>query len=240
MPDIRDAVIIGANRIPFARAHGAYAKASNQDMLTSALKGLVARYGLQGKRMGAIAGGAVMKHSKNFNLVRESVLGTPIASNTPAYDVQMACATGMEAIGSLANKIKLGQIDSAIGSGVDSISDAPIVVTDALRSIIMEANRAKTTGQRLKALAKIRPGHLAPQAPGVNEPRTGLSMGEHMAITADQWGIDRKSTRLNSSHVSISYAVFCLKKKKKTKKMNNNETNERATMHSHIKMTGQQ
>ena len=192
MSEIRDAVIIGANRIPFARAHGAYAKASNQDMLTSTLNGLVARYGLQGKQLGAVAGGAVMKHSKNFNLVRESVLGTPIDPNTPAYDVQMACATGMEAIGSLANKIKLGQIDSAIGGGVDSISDAPIVVTDALRGIIMEANRAKTTGQRLKALAKIRPGHLAPQAPGVNEPRTGLSMGEHMAITAHQWGITRQ------------------------------------------------
>ena len=192
MSEIRDAVIIGANRIPFARAHGAYAKASNQDMLTSTLNGLVARYGLQGKQLGAVAGGAVMKHSKNFNLVRESVLGTPIDPNTPAYDVQMACATGMEAIGSLSNKIKLGQIDSAIGGGVDSISDAPIVVTDALRGIIMEANRAKTTGQRLKALAKIRPGHLAPQAPGVNEPRTGLSMGEHMAITAHQWGITRQ------------------------------------------------
>ncbi|MGO1522296.1 MAG: acetyl-CoA C-acetyltransferase [Nesterenkonia sp.] len=192
MPETRDAVIIGANRIPFARAHGAYAKASNQDMLTSTLNGLVARYGLQGTQFGAVAGGAVMKHSKNFNLVRESVLGTPIDPNTPAYDVQMACATGMEAIGSLSNKIKLGQIDSAIGGGVDSISDAPIVVTDELRGIIMEANRAKTTGQRLKALAKIRPGHLAPQAPGVNEPRTGLSMGEHMAITADQWGITRE------------------------------------------------
>ena len=188
----RDAVIIGANRIPFARAHGAYAKASNQDMLTSALNGLVARFGLQGEQLGAVAGGAVMKHSKNFNLVRESVLGTPLDPKTPAYDVQMACATGMEAIGSLANKIRLGQIDSAVGGGVDSISDAPIVVTDELRGILMEANRAKTTGQRLKALAKIRPGHLVPQAPGVAEPRTGMSMGDHMAVTAHAWGITRQ------------------------------------------------
>ncbi|WP_300343319.1 acetyl-CoA C-acetyltransferase [Nesterenkonia sp.] len=192
MVDIRDAVIIGANRIPFARAHGAYAEASNQDMLTSALNGLVARFGLQGQQLGAVAGGAVLKHSKNFNLVRESLLGTPLDPKTPAYDVQMACATGMEAIGSLANKIKLGQIDSAIGGGVDSISDAPIVVTDELRGVLMEANRAKTLGQRMKALAKIRPGHLAPQAPGTNEPRTGLSMGEHMAVTAHQWGITRQ------------------------------------------------
>lgn len=193
MPEtLRDAVIIGGNRIPFARAHGAYAKASNQDMLTSALNGLVARYGLQGEQLGAVAGGAVLKHSKNFNLVRESTLGTPLDPKTPAYDVQMACATGTEAIGSLANKIKLGQIDSAIGGGVDSISDAPIVVSDELRGILMEATRAKTPGQRLKALAKIRPGHLSPQAPGTGEPRTGLSMGEHMAVTADKWGISRQ------------------------------------------------
>lgn len=189
--NVRDAVIIGGNRIPFARAHSAYATAGNQDMLTSTLNGLVARFGLQGQQLGTVAAGAVMKHSKNFNLTRESVLGTPLDPKTPAFDVQMACATGMEAIGSLANKIKLGQIDSAIGGGVDSISDAPIVVTDELRGILMEANRAKTLSQRLKALAKIRPGHLAPQAPGVNEPRTGLSMGEHMAITAHAWGITR-------------------------------------------------
>ncbi len=189
--NVRDAVIIGGNRIPFARAHSAYATAGNQDMLTSTLNGLVARFGLQGQQLGTVAAGAVMKHSKNFNLTRESVLGTPLDPKTPAFDVQMACATGMEAIGSLANKIKLGQIDSAIGGGVDSISDAPIVVTDELRGILMEANRAKTLSQRLKALSKIRPGHLAPQAPGVNEPRTGLSMGEHMAITAHAWGITR-------------------------------------------------
>ncbi|WP_218220067.1 acetyl-CoA C-acetyltransferase [Nesterenkonia sp. Act20] len=189
--NVRDAVIIGGNRIPFARAHSAYATAGNQDMLTSTLNGLVARFGLQGQQLGTVAAGAVMKHSKNFNLTRESVLGTPLDPKTPAFDVQMACATGMEAIGSLANKIKLGQIDSAIGGGVDSISDAPIVVTDELRGILMEANRAKTLSQRLKALSKIRPAHLAPQAPGVNEPRTGLSMGEHMAITAHAWGITR-------------------------------------------------
>ncbi|MBO0595714.1 acetyl-CoA C-acetyltransferase [Nesterenkonia sp. E16_7] len=190
--NIRDAVIIGGNRIPFARAHTAYATAGNQDMLTSTLNGLVARFGLQGEQIGTVAAGAVMKHSKNFNLTRESVLGTPLDPKTPAFDVQMACATGMEAIGSMANKIKLGQIDSAIAGGVDSISDAPIVVTDELRGILMEANRAKSVSQRLKALAKIRPGHLAPQAPGVNEPRTGMSMGEHMAITAHAWGITRE------------------------------------------------
>ncbi|MDO5492123.1 MAG: acetyl-CoA C-acetyltransferase [Nesterenkonia sp.] len=187
----RDAVIVGGNRIPFAKAHTAYTDVSNQDMFTSALNGLVARFGLQEQRLGAVAGGAVQKHSKNFNLMRESVLGSPLDPHTPAYDVQMACATGMEAIGSLADKIRMGRIDSAVGGGVDTISDAPIVVTDGLRSILMEANRAKTTGARLKALAKIRPGHLAPQAPGVAEPRTGLSMGDHMAITAHAWGITR-------------------------------------------------
>ncbi|MDR8018638.1 acetyl-CoA C-acetyltransferase [Nesterenkonia aerolata] len=205
----RSAVIIGGNRIPFAKAHTAYTEVSNQDMLTSALNGLVARFGLQGEQLGAVAGGAVQKHSKHFNLVRESVLGTPLDPQTPAYDVQMACATGMEAIGSLADKIRFGRIDSAIGGGVDSISDAPIVVTDALRGILMEANRAKTTGQRLKALAKIRPGHLVPQAPGVAEPRTGLSMGDHMALTAHAWGITRQEqdelAAASHQHLAAAY-----------------------------------
>ncbi|MGO2808086.1 MAG: beta-ketoacyl synthase N-terminal-like domain-containing protein, partial [Glutamicibacter arilaitensis] len=192
-PSVRNAVIIGGNRIPFARSNTAYVNASNQDMFTAALEGLVARYGLQGQRIGAVSGGAVLKHSKNFNLIRESVLGSSLDHATPAYDVQMACATGMEAIGSLANKIKLGQLDSAIGGGVDTTSDAPIAVSDSLRAILMELSRARSTKAKLAALAKLRPGHLAPAAPGTGEPRTGLSMGDHQAITTKKWGITREA-----------------------------------------------
>ena len=188
---IRPAVIIGGNRIPFARSNGAYSKASNQDMLTAALDGLIARFGLQGQRLGAVSAGAVLKHSKDFNLVRESVLGTSLSARTPAYDVQMACATGMEAIGSLANKIKLGQIDSGIGGGVDTTSDAPIAVSEGLRAVLMDLSRARTTGAKLKAVSRFRPRDLAPNAPGTGEPRTGLSMGDHQAITTKAWNISR-------------------------------------------------
>ncbi|MFL4478672.1 acetyl-CoA C-acetyltransferase [Paeniglutamicibacter sp. ORCA_105] len=190
---IRPAVVIGGNRIPFARSNGAYSKASNQDMLTAALDGLIARFGLQGQRLGAVAAGAVLKHSKDFNLVRESVLGTSLSAQTPAYDVQMACATGMEAIGSLANKIKLGQIDSAIGGGVDTTSDAPIAVSEGLRAVLMDISRARSTSAKLKALSKFRPRDLAPNAPGTGEPRTGLSMGDHQAITTKAWDISREA-----------------------------------------------
>jgi acetyl-CoA C-acetyltransferase len=190
---IRPAVVIGGNRIPFARSNSAYSKASNQDMLTAALDGLIARFGLQGQRLGAVAAGAVLKHSKDFNLVRESVLGTSLSAQTPAYDVQMACATGMEAIGSLANKIKLGQIDSAIGGGVDTTSDAPIAVSEGLRAVLMELSRARSTSAKLKALSKFRPRDLAPNAPGTGEPRTGLSMGDHQAITTKAWDISREA-----------------------------------------------
>ncbi len=169
---VRPAVIIGGNRIPFARSNGAYSKASNQDMLTAAIDGLVARFGLQGQRLGAVAGGAVLKHSKDFNLVRECVLGTSLSPETPAYDVQMACATGMEAIGSLANKIKLGQIDSAIGGGVDTTSDAPIAVSEGLRSMLLDLSRARTTGAKLKAMSKFRPASWPPthRAPASRAP----------------------------------------------------------------------
>lgn len=190
---IRPAVVIGGNRIPFARSNGPYSKASNQDMLTAALDGLIARFGLQGQRLGGVAAGAVLKHSKDFNLVRESVLGTSLSAQTPAYDVQMACATGMEAIGSLANKIKLGQIDSAIGGGVDTTSDAPIAVSEGLRSVLMDLSRARSTSAKLKAISRIRPRDLAPNAPGTGEPRTGLSMGDHQAITTKAWNISREA-----------------------------------------------
>ncbi|MBM6623352.1 acetyl-CoA C-acetyltransferase [Micrococcaceae bacterium RIT802] len=190
---LRPAVVIGGNRIPFARSNGKYSTASNQEMLTAALDGLVARFGLQGQRMGAVAAGAVLKHSKDFNLVRESVLGTALSPTTPAYDVQMACATGMEAIGSLANKIRLGQIESGIGGGVDTTSDAPIAVSEGLRAVLLELSRARTLQQRLGALSKFRPKDLTPNAPGTGEPRTGMSMGDHQAVTTAAWGITRQA-----------------------------------------------
>ncbi|WP_232014376.1 acetyl-CoA C-acetyltransferase [Cellulomonas fimi] len=179
--------------MPFARSGGAYAHASNQDMLTAALDGLVARYGLQGERIGEVAAGAVLKHSRDFNLTREAVLGSALSPTTPAYDVQQACATGLETVVGLANKIRLGQLDSGIAGGVDTTSDAPIAVSERLRRALLDLSRARTVGQRIAAAAKIRPKDLAPAAPRTDEPRTGLSMGEHQALTTAQWGITREA-----------------------------------------------
>ena len=190
---LRRAVIVGGNRIPFARAGGAYAKSSNLDMLTAALDGLIARFGLQDERVGEVAAGAVLKHSRDFNLTREAVLGSALSAETPAYDLQQACATGLETVVGLANKIKLGQIDSAVAGGVDSASDAPVVVSEGLREVILDLNRAKTLPQRLQVLSRLRPKDLAPLAPGTAEPRTGLSMGEHQALTTSQWKISREA-----------------------------------------------
>jgi len=189
----RSAVIVGGNRIPFARTGGAYVKSSNQDMLTAALDGLIARFGLQDERIGEVAAGAVLKHSRDFNLTREAVLGSALSPETPAYDLQQACATGLETVLGLANKIKLGQIESAIAGGVDSASDAPIAVSEGMREILLDLNRAKTSVQKLKVLARIRPKDLAPDAPNTGEPRTGLSMGEHQALTTAQWNISREA-----------------------------------------------
>lgn len=188
---IRPVAVVGGNRIPFARSNGAYARASNQDMLTAALDGLVERFGLQGRPVGEVVAGAVLKHSRDFNLTRESVLGSRLAPETPAYDVQQACGTGLQAIISVANKIALGVIDVGIAGGVDTISDAPIAVNEGLRQILLQANRARSASARLRALARVRPRHLAPSIPRNAEPRTGLSMGESAAITALEWQIGR-------------------------------------------------
>ncbi|GAA1489022.1 acetyl-CoA C-acetyltransferase [Brachybacterium sacelli] len=194
VPDFpRDALILGGNRIPFARSGGAYAGISNQDLLTAALDGLVARYGLQGAKLGEVAGGAVLKLAGDLNLTRESALGTPLDPRTPAIDLSRACATSLETVIRVSNKIQLGQIDSGIACGVDSASDSPIEVTPRLRRILHRAFAAKTAVQRVKAFSAIRPADLAPVPPRNGEPRTGLSMGEHQALTAAQWGITRQA-----------------------------------------------
>ncbi|TWE11599.1 acetyl-CoA C-acetyltransferase [Rudaeicoccus suwonensis] len=189
----RDVYVLGGNRIPFVRSGGKYLKASNQDMLTAAIDGLVSRHDLSGERLGEVAAGAVIKHARDFNLTRESVLGSHLSPQTPAYDVQQACGTGLEATILVANKIALGQVDSAIAGGTDTTSDAPLAINDDLRRTLMMVNYAKTPQQRLKALTKIRPGQFAPEQPKNAEPRTGLAMGDHQAITTKEWGISREA-----------------------------------------------
>ncbi|GLO57947.1 acetyl-CoA acetyltransferase [Pseudomonas putida] len=206
----RRVAIIGGNRIPFARSNGAYATASNQAMLTVALEGLIERYRLHGLQLGEVVAGAVLKHSRDMNLTRECVLGSRLSPRTPAYDIQQACGTGLEAALLVANKIALGQIDSGIAGGVDTTSDAPIAVNEGLRHILLEANRGKSLGERLKPFLKLRPGHLKPELPRNGEPRTGLSMGEHCERMAQAWRIDRAEqdalTLLSHQRLAASYA----------------------------------
>ncbi|MCT1451543.1 MULTISPECIES: acetyl-CoA C-acetyltransferase [unclassified Corynebacterium] len=189
----RKVAILGGNRIPFARSNKEYANASNQDMLTSALNGLVARYGLQDKELGLVVGGAVLKHARDFNLVRESVLGSELASTTPAFDVQHACGTSLTSAIQVADAIALGRIENGIACGADTTSDAPLAVNDTLRKTLIRLSTAKSAKDQLKLVGSIRPNQLAPEQPQNGEPRTGLSMGEHAAITAREMEITREA-----------------------------------------------
>jgi acetyl-CoA C-acetyltransferase len=190
---IRRVAILGGNRIPFARSNRRYAAASNQDMLTAALDGLVARYGLAGHRLGEVVAGAVLKHSRDYNLTRECVLGSRLDPHTPAYDVQQACGTGLEAAILVANKIAVGQLEVGVAGGVDTTSDAPLAVNEDLRRALLELNSARSLGGRLRAATKLRPTQpFRPAVPRNSEPRTGMSMGEHAAITAREWEISRE------------------------------------------------
>ncbi|AIL63832.1 acetyl-CoA C-acetyltransferase [Pseudomonas alkylphenolica] len=210
MRSLRRVAIIGGNRIPFARSNGAYATASNQAMLTAALEGLIERFGLHGLQLGEVAAGAVLKHSRDMNLTRECVLGSRLSAQTPAYDLQQACGTGLETALLVANKIALGQIDSGIAGGVDTTSDAPIAVNEGLRRILLQANRGKTLADKLKAFLQLRPGHLKPELPRNGEPRTGLSMGQHCELMAQSWQIPRADqdqlALLSHQHMAAAYA----------------------------------
>lgn len=186
-PAPRRVALVGGQRIPFARAHSAYANASNQDMMTAALTALVEKTGIRGERLGDVSLGAVIKHSRDFNLARESVLGCGLDAHTPAFDIQRACGTSLEAAILIGNKIALGQIDAGIAGGVDSISDVPLVFRDGFRRIALASARGRSFMQRLKPWFGLRPKHLKPQTPGVVEPRTGLSMGQHCELMAKEW-----------------------------------------------------
>jgi len=185
--------VLGGLRIPFARQNTAYTESSNIDMLTAALAGTVERFGLKGQRLGEVVAGAVLKHSRDANISREAALSCGLSPQTPAYDIQQACATSLQACVLVGNKIALGQIEVGIAAGVDSASDAPIALNDKLRRLILRLRRAKTTGERLSLLSGFRLSMLVPSIPSVNERRTGLSMGEHCELMVKEWHISREA-----------------------------------------------
>ena len=184
--------VVGGSRIPFCRSHSIYRHCSNKDLMTAALDGLVNKFDLKGQVLGDVALGAVIKHSRDWNLARESVIESGLNIRTPAYDLQRACGTSIEAAINIANKIALGQIESGIAGGTDTVSDAPIVFGDPYRRMLLDMHSARSTLDRIKPLLRFRPGFLKPELPGVEEPRTGLSMGESTEITAKQWNVQRE------------------------------------------------
>jgi len=189
--NLRRVAILGGLRIPFARAWSAYAQASNQDMLTAVFRGLTEKYSLQGEKLGEVAAGAVIKHSRDWNLARECALGAGLDPATPAYDLQRACGTSLSAVAQLANRIALGEIDCAIAGGADSTSDIPLAYGKKLQRAVLRLSRARSFGEKLGTIGSIRLRDLKPAHPGIAEPRTGLSMGQHCEEMAKEWNIGR-------------------------------------------------
>src|SRR5450755_1190677 len=189
--ELRRVAIVGGARIPFARGHGAYADVGNQQMLTAALKNLVNRFNLQGQTLGDVVAGAVMKHSSQWNLTRESLLDSGLAAETPGLDLQRACGTSLEAAILVGNKIALGQIDAAIAAGVDTVSDPPVVYPRSFQRLLLRSYRGKTARAKITPWFGLRPRHFRPVLPGVVEPRTGLSMGQSTELMVKRWGISR-------------------------------------------------
>jgi len=188
---LRRVAVIGGVRIPFCRSNTLYADQSNLEMLTAVLNGLVDKYKLAGVHIDEAVGGAVVSHSRDWNLAREAVLGTKLAPTTPGITMQQACGTSLQAAMGIAAKIATGQVDSGIAMGSDTTSDAPIVFKEKFAHRLVQVQQSKTTFDRLKAFRGFSPGELAPQPPSVSEPRTGLSMGQHAELMAQEWKIGR-------------------------------------------------
>ena len=193
MTELKRVAIIGSARIPFARGGTAYADETNLSLLATTLGGLADKFGLKGEKVDEVMAGAVINHSRDFNLAREALLDAGLSPRTPGTTMQIACGTSLQAALALGAKIASGQIDSGIAAGSDTVSDSPIVFGSKFQHRLLNANAAKTTGQKLGAFKGFSFGELTPVAPSVNEPRTGLSMGQHCELMAKEWGIGRQA-----------------------------------------------
>jgi len=191
MAELRKVAIVGSARIPFTRAYTGYAEQGNLGMLGAALGGLVEKFNLEGEVLGEVMAGAVLSHSRDFNLTREALLDAGLSPRTPGTNLQIACGTSLQAALILGAKIATGEIDSGIAAGTDTISDAPIVFGDRFQHRLLTLNRARTAGEKAAAFKGFNLGELTPVAPSTQEQRTGLSMGQHCELMARQWGIGR-------------------------------------------------
>lgn len=190
--ETKKVAIVGYNRIPFARINTAYAEQGNQDLLVSALNGLINTYNLKGKRLGEVAGGAVIKHISESNLIRESIMNTSLDPATPACDLQQACDTGIEAAVYIGNKIALGQIESGIACGVEAMSNIPFESSPRLRKALLKANKEKSAFGKIRQLLSPKLKDWMPIPYKGQEPKTGLVMGGHTEITAKYYHISRE------------------------------------------------
>src|SRR5205807_8523619 len=188
---VRRVAVVGGVRIPFARSYTAYATIGNQEMLTAVFRAVVERFKLQGERLGDVAAGAVMKHSKDYSLTRECVLSSGLDPQTPGLDMQRACGTSLEAAIAIGNKIALGQIEAGLAGGTDTISDTPIAYPRPYQQPLLARYRGRNAWARFSPWLRLRPRHFKPVMPAVVEPRTGLSMGQSTEIMARQWQIPR-------------------------------------------------
>lgn len=193
MTELRKVAIVGSARIPFARAYSGYADQGNLTMLGAALGGLVDKYNLKGEHIGEVMAGAVLSHSRDFNLAREASLDAGLSPRTPGTNIQIACGTSLQAALTLGAKIAIGEIDSGIAAGTDTVSDSPVVLGDKFQHRAIDLSRARTTGEKLKVFNGFNLGELTPVAPSTQEPRTGLSMGQHCELMAREWGITREA-----------------------------------------------
>lgn len=200
--------VVGGSRIPFCRSHTFYRNLSNQELMVGALRGVVNKFDLKGQTIGDVALGAVIKHSRDWNLARESVIDSGLSMRTPGVDMQRACGTSLEAAIMIANKIALGQIESGIAGGTDTVSDAPIVYNDDYRRMLLDMHAARSFGDRIKPMFRWRPSFMKPAFPGVEEPRTGLSMGESTELIAKEWEVTREhqDALALSSHIKAGQA----------------------------------
>jgi acetyl-CoA C-acetyltransferase len=185
--------VVGGKRTPFVKSLTRFRHLTGQDLMTASLNALAQSFQLNNQIIGDVAIGGTIKNSLEWDFARECVLGSTLSPYTPAYGLQRACGSGLEAVIQIALKIGSHEMSLGIAGGVDTNSDLPIVVSKSLSQKLLQLHAAKNFSEKFKILLSLRPSDLKFKTPSVREPRTGLSMGEHCEKMVKEWNISRQA-----------------------------------------------
>jgi acetyl-CoA acetyltransferase family protein len=184
--------VIGGTRTPFAKAGTAFKRHSALDLAVHAVNGLMEKQELDPQAVDELVFGILLVDPRIPHLAREVVLASRLPAKVRALTITDNCITSLSGAALIADSILAGRAEVGIAGGVESLSNMPLLFNRRASRIFLDGASAKSLSQKMKLYLKLRPRDLTPKLPGIREPSTGLSMGEHCELMVKEWQIPRR------------------------------------------------